>query len=213
MTLEDIIPADIFVGASLIVQQGSRFLYGVRSPRTVDGQTVLELTGIGGAREEDDQSLRGVALREAREEIGSDVVLLDAPQTLIVRGEHELERVALDGAERPAAIVFRHYRTPPHKPWHPEHRGRACIAVFAAELRGRPRPAMELPYLIWLTPPQILLTARQDIRLHDLLELGAELIAGEAPPPPADCWTRLTDSQEALALALGDATLDFYGAI
>jgi hypothetical protein len=69
---------------------------------------------------------------------------------------------------------------------------------------------MELPSLIWLKPGQILQTARDDVRLLNLLNVGAELVGEPFSPVPIDSWVRLTDSQEALALALDDETLTFY---
>lgn len=208
-TLKELIPGDVFVGVSLILRRRERFLYGVRAPRQVDGRSIFELTGIGGAREAQDASLWAAAVREAEEETAAAVSVLPCPVTVVVRSQTEIERISLQG-EQPAALVFRNHRTPPHQPWHEDHRGRACLVVFAAVLEGRPRPAMELPHLIWLKPEHILRTAREDVPLDVLVETGAEMIFGSAGLPPSDSWTRLTDSQEALALALGDSTLSFY---
>jgi hypothetical protein len=86
--------------------------------------------------------------------------------------------------------------------------------TFAAgalrEALGSPKPTMELPWLLWLCPEQILATAREDILLADLLRAGADLVTGSEEPPPAETWTRLTDSQEGLGLALGDDLPVFY---
>ena len=112
--LSDIVPEDMFVGTSLILRRGDRFLYGPRPLQEEGARQVIELTGIG------------------------------------------------------------------------------------------------LPNLIWLAPAQILETARRDVPLSKLLSAGAELIVGDAGPPPETSWVRLTDSQEALALALGENTPSFY---
>jgi hypothetical protein len=69
---------------------------------------------------------------------------------------------------------------------------------------------MELPQLIWLTAEQVLETARRDITLGELLAGGSELIHGTSPSPLLETQTRMTDSQEALALALGDETPAVY---
>lgn len=208
--LADLIPPGIFVGTSLILCQGDRFLYGVRPVRPEADRLVGELTGIGGKLEPDDVSLTAGVLREAQEEMACAVTLLPAGETLIARGPGEVERVTLAGPERPAALVMRHFRTPPHAPWHPENQGRACLVVFLAELAGRPRPDRELPYLIWLRPAQIVTAARRDVPLSSLLAAGAELVTGPAGPPAEDLWLRMTDSQEALVLALGEAAESYY---
>ncbi|MBM3135207.1 MAG: hypothetical protein FJZ89_07990 [Chloroflexi bacterium] len=212
-SLRAIVPDDIFIGTSLILRQGERLLYGVRPVRQEEGRAILELTGIGGGLEEEDQSLAAGVLREAQEEIGCRVRLLPCANTLIVRGQSDVEQVMLEGDERPAAVVFRHYRTPPHQPWHENHRGPACLIVFAAALIGQPWPTRELPYLLWLTPEQVLATAQDDVPLPRLLSSGAELVVGDAGPPPESSWVRLTDSQEALALALGEKTPAFYNSL
>ncbi len=208
--LADIIPGDIFIGTSLIIRRQDRFLYGIRPPKLWQDRTVLELTGIGGGLEKKDESLSSGVQREAQEEIDCEVRLIPATKTLIVRGFDDITRLALSGEERPAALVYRSWRTPPHQPWHPDNQGSACLVVFIGELLGRPRPAMELPQLIWLSAEQVLETARRDVMLGELLAAGSELISGGSPSPRLETVTRMTDSQEALALALGDETPSVY---
>jgi 8-oxo-dGTP pyrophosphatase MutT (NUDIX family) len=209
-TLSDVIPHDLFIGTSLIIRQGNRFLYGIRSTKQAAGRKFLEITGIGGGLEAQDPSLFAGALRESVEETGCRVNYRPCPTTLIVRGPDQVERAALTGDERPAAVVFRNHRTPPHQPWDPVNQGEACLIVFLADLEGQPRPSMELPYLIWLQPEHILRTAWQDVHLGELLDTGAKLITGNSPAPPKSNWSRMTDSQEALAIALGEAAPSFY---
>ncbi len=211
--LADLVPAGMFAGTSLILCRSGRFLYGLRAPRAEGRHVVAELTGIGGRLEAEDGSVAAGALREAREEMGCDVHLLPAVETVIARGPGQVERVALAGGERPAAVVYRHYRTPPHQPWHDDNRGQGCLIVYLAELAGTPRPAMELPALVWLSPAQVVLTARRDVPLSTLLAQGAELLEDRARQLPSDLWLRLTDSQEALVLALADGALPFYEAL
>ena len=207
-----LIPAGMFVGTSLILRQGGRFLYGVRPPHAEGRRQIIELTGIGGGMEEEDESLTAGVLREAQEEMGCGVQLLSCRQTAIVRGPDRVEWATLPGAERPAAVVFRRFGRP-HEPWHPANRGEACLVVFWAELEEQPQPAMELPALIWLTPTQVVETARRDVLLTQLLASGATLLERTLEPMPRAAWARLTDSQEALVLALGDNALPFYQAL
>ncbi|MFN2171327.1 MAG: CHAD domain-containing protein [Candidatus Promineifilaceae bacterium] len=212
MTLDEIIPPGIFIGTSMILRKDGRFLYGIRPVRENDGQQILELTGIGGGLEAYDQSYTAGAVREALEEIGCEVNLFPCPTTLIVRGQGDIEKVTVRGDEQPAAVVFRKHRTPPHQPWHLENQGEGCLLVFMAEIIGRPSPSPELPYLIWVKPEQILETGRGDVPLSKLLTDGA-VMTGEALEMPADQYTvRLTDSQEAIVLALGPDALSFFQA-
>lgn len=210
LQLSDLVPNDIFVGTSSIIRRGERFLYGLRPPKQGVDFTIFELTGIGGSLEEFDESYSAGLLREAQEEIGSQIHILPAAKTIVVYAQNDVRFLALVGEERPAAVVFRQHRTPPHQPWHPQNQGPACLIVFLAELKGSPQPVMELPHLIWLPAEQVLETARRDVPLHELLAAGAELVTGLQGRPPQDAMCRLTDSQEALALALGDRTPEIY---
>lgn len=208
--LSDIVPDGMFVGTSLILHQGGWLMYGIRPPRAEGSRQIIELTGIGGGMEDEDESLVAGVLREAQEEIGCGVRLLPCLETIIVRSQDDVERVTLRGMERPAAVVFRHYRTPPHQPWHEENQGEACLVVYLAELVGQPWPTMELPALIWLKPAHVVETAHRDVPLSKLLSSGAELVERQSGLLPEQSWARMTDSQEALALALGDDGLSSY---
>lgn len=209
-SLSDLVPAGIFVGTSLILRHDGRLLYGCRPPHAESARQIIELTGIGGGMEEEDASLTAGVLREAQDEMGCGVRLLPCRETLVVRGPGQIERVVLQGEERPAAVVFRRFRTPPHQPWHAHNAGEACLVVFLAELDGQPWPAMELPALVWLRPLHVVDTARDDAPLRKLLDSGAELVEVRLGSMPETAWVRLTDSQEALVLALGDDALTFY---
>ena len=210
LALPDPIPDDIFTGTSLILRHGGRFLYGMHPPRVEGPRQIIRLTGIGGRMEEYDESWTACALREAQEEMACGVRVIRSRETIVVRGEHDVQQVTLTGTEHPAAVVFRRYQTPPHQPWHEDHEGEVCVVVFLGELQGTPRPAMELPALIWLRPSQVVETAHQDVLLRHLLAAGAELVESAPAAMPETAWVRLTDSQEALVLALGDDALGFY---
>jgi 8-oxo-dGTP pyrophosphatase MutT (NUDIX family) len=218
-SLTELLPDGVFLGTSLVLRKAggppdgvSYLLYGVRAPQGEGPRQVLEVTGIGGALEDSDTSPAAGVLREALEETGCAVALLRCRETLVVRSGCDVTRVELSGVERPAAVVFRHHGTRPRQPWSDKHRGRLCVMVFAAELCAEPRPAMELPALIWLTAEQVVALAHQDMVLQDLLDSGAELVEG-APQLPRDALLRLVDSQEALVLALRDNALPFYNGL
>jgi hypothetical protein len=207
--LSEIVPEDIFVGTSLIIRQGDRFLFGVRPVKKVGDDVILEVTGIGGGLEDSDVSYSAGVRREAMEEMGCKVRLFSFDRTLVIQGPEAAEWIAIKDEISPVAIVFRNYRTPAHRPWSEQNQGRACILIYLAELADKPRPKMELPWLVWLSPDQILETAHQDVPVNQIVQSSSDLISGKSEwPSPA--LLRMTDSQEALALALGSETPDFY---
>lgn len=208
--LSDFLHPGLFRGASLILPMSGKFLFGLRAPKLKDNQVILELTGIGGGMESADKSLSDTAQREAAEEIGCHVALEISPSTLVVYNQKKMERVEIVGKEKPAAIIYRNYRTPPHQPWHSEHSGLTCLLIFIGKIIGQPKPSGELPWLIWINSRQILQTASYDIPLEQLLRDGARLISAKVKPPAKNTMVRLTDSQEALAMALREDTIPFY---
>lgn len=213
--LAELLPEDIFIGTSLIIGESSdghtnRFLYGIRPEKTESENVVSEITGIGGGLEEDDPTIGAGAVREAQEEIACAVTLLPSRETLLIKGREQISLIHVAGPEKPLAIIYRNHRTPPRHPWHPVNEGEACLVLFLAELRGRPRPEKELPNLIWLTPELILETARRHVPLGELLMAGAALVPGRSGAPPLDRLSRMTDSQEALAIALGNLTPEYF---
>ncbi len=217
-TLADWLPDDSFIGSSLIVRESqdqeiNRFLYGIRPVRQESGRQVLELTGIGGKIEAQDASIGAGVIREAQEEIACAVRLLPSPQTLLVKGRKDIQLIEVAGPEKPLVIIYRHHRTPPHRPWHHTNQGAGWLVIFLAELQGRPRPESELPNLIWLPADLIYETAHRHVSLGELLVGGAALIPGRQGSPPLDTLTRLTDSQEALAITLGKTTPAFYDSL
>ncbi len=145
------------------------------------------------------------------------VRLLECQRTLLVRGAADLAWVEISGVEKPAALVFRQHRSPPHQPWQGQDRSLSCLVVFKAELEGEALPRQELPWLAWLDSAQAAQAAREDVLLEDLLQGGATIIDGslgqtDARQPPAASWLRLTDSQEALGIALGEGFAAFLAA-
>lgn len=205
-----LIPHDVFVGVGMILPCAGRFLLGIRPPKFDRSLPILELTAIGGAMEASDASLSAGALRESQEEIGCTVSFAPCCETLVVHDGTHMEWVRILGPERPAVVVFRHYRTPPHEPWHTQHKGRSCLILFLAELDGEPSPTDELPAAIWLSPEQLLLVAQRDMPLQELLDQGAGFLEARPGSLPRDAFARLTDSQEALVLALGETAVWFY---
>jgi 8-oxo-dGTP pyrophosphatase MutT (NUDIX family) len=205
-----LIPEGCFIGTSLILPDQERFLFGVRRPKWFRNKAILEITGIGGGMEDRDASVLEGVQREAMEEIGAKVRLVPSEETLVVQSREKHTWVRPVGEVKPAAAVFRGYRTPAHRPWHPSQQGEAALLVFRASLIEPPTPAGELPALIWLSGQQILDTALQDVPLSALISGGALTSAREPEALPGEATLRMTDSQEAIAIALGQATLGFY---
>ena len=210
MLVSDLLAPKAFLGVGLILRQPGGFLFGIRPPKQHSSQIILEITGIGGKMEAGDASLAHCARREAYEEISAAIRILPCPHALVVRSLDQVQEVTFEGIDRPAALVFRGHRTPPHQPFISVQPDDGCVVVFLAELIDSPTPSPEIPYLIQLSPSQIFSAAQADLPISDLLKGGGLLLPGPFPPPDPAALARLTDSQEALALALGRRAESFY---
>ena len=157
-----------------------------------------------------DASAVDTAQREALEEVGCKVEAIPQGETCVVRGAADVRRMTLSDDCAPAALVFRTHGAPPHRPWCGVPQRSICIVVFQAHLLGEPRPTGELPAILWLSPEQVVATAERDVPLSQLLDEGATLVEREPGQTPRDALARLTDSQEALVLALGNDALPYY---
>ena len=209
-TLLTVISSGIFRGAGLFLASGGRFLCGIRPLRPEHDHLIAQVTAIGGGLQNLDCSFTAGALRESLEEMHCPILFHASAQTLIVRGPAQVEWQRLADPVGPAAVVFRHWHTPPRRPWSVPHDGQQCLVLFEASLAGTPRPSPEIPGLIWLRPAQIVALAHEDVPLQMLLAEGATLLDDPVTPLARTACARLTDSQEALVLALGADALPFY---
>lgn len=211
----DLVTPDMASGASLLVAESGRFLLAARPPVFFDDLPIIALTGIGGWVEPG-ESFATAVQREAIEETGSTVRLLDLHQTLVVRSPDRLESVCFVAETGPAALVFRRHGTPAFEPWSNEYESVVAVAVYAGLLTSRPGIVAqdEHPFFIWLFPEHMIALADADVPLGYLLADGAEILG--TPDPAVDLnrgLVRMTDSIQSLVSALGPGAYSFLGEI
>jgi 8-oxo-dGTP pyrophosphatase MutT (NUDIX family) len=213
LRLTDLTHAGMPRAASVLLADGERFLFGVRPPVLERDRYLLRLTGIGGWGERD-ETFAETAAREALEETGSDLHLLDLAQTLVVHAPDDMESVSFPGEVAPAALVYRRFGTEVFDPWSETYSSIAPVAVYVGVLRKRVRimAEQELPLFMWLYPEQMIALADADEPLQYLLSDGAELF-GQADYDADRALVRLTDSIQALVTALGPRAYAFLGDI
>jgi 8-oxo-dGTP pyrophosphatase MutT (NUDIX family) len=207
--LADLVTPEIPRASSLLLSDEGRFLLGIRPPIHERGRVLLRLTGIGGWAE-GDESFSATALREASEETGSGVRLLDLDQTLLVRSPADIQPVPITHDIAPAAVVYRRFGTAPFDPWSDTHGLVAPVAVYVGILRqpARIQKPDELPLFMWVYPEQMIALADADEPLDFLLADGAELV-GPVELDTSRAIVRLTDSIQALLTALGARAFTF----
>jgi 8-oxo-dGTP pyrophosphatase MutT (NUDIX family) len=199
--------------SSLLIAQDGRFLLGCRPPLTERGRILLRLTGIGGWAE-GAESFSATVHREAQEETGSDVRLFERRRTTIVRSPDDIAAAEFGGEQAPVALVYRRFGTAPFDPWSEQHTMVAPVAVFAGALDHPPAIAAfhEHPFFMWVYPEQMIALADSDEPLEFLLADGAEIL-GVFEGDPRLAIVRLTDSIQALLVALGSRAYAFLGEI
>jgi 8-oxo-dGTP pyrophosphatase MutT (NUDIX family) len=200
-------------GASLLIAEQGRFLMAARPAVQTDDRTLVELTGIGGWLERD-ETFSAAVKREAREEIGAEIRLIDLHQTLIIEGPDQGESICMMREIGPVALVFCRVGTPPFDPWALDYRAVVAVAVYAAVLEERPRIVApeEHPFFVWLHPEQLIALCDSELPLDFLVSDGAEIF-GEPRGDRGRTVIRLTDSIPALLTALGPSAYSFLGDI
>lgn len=209
----DLVSPEMGSGASLLVAEGGRFLLGSRPPVPVGDRMVIALTGIGGWVEPGESFAQAIT-REAIEETGSDIRLLDLHQTLVIRSPEQQDQVCFFNETGPAALVFRRHGTPAFEPWSDDYQSIVVVAVYAGMFTSRPKVVFEAehPFFIWLHPEQMIDLSDADVPLSYLLADGAEIL-GTPDIDPFRCVVRLTDSIQALISVLGPGAYTFLGDI
>lgn len=209
----DLVSPEMGSGASLLVAENGRFLMAARPPVPIGNRSVVALTGIGGWVEPGESFSQAIA-REALEETGSEVRLLDLHQTLVIRSPEQRELLCFVGEVGPAALVFRRHGTPAFDPWSDDYQSIVAVAVYAGMLASAPRVVLadEHPFFLRLFPEQMIALADADVPLAYLLADGAEIV-GDTDVDLARSVVRLTDSIQSLVSVLGPSAYTFLGDI
>jgi 8-oxo-dGTP pyrophosphatase MutT (NUDIX family) len=209
----DLVRPEMGSGASLLVAEGGRFLLAARPPQPIGHRAVIALTGIGGWVESGESFAQAVQ-REAVEETGSQIQLIDLHQTLVIHSPDRRELLCFVHETGPAALVFRRHGTPAFEPWSDQYQAIVAVAVYAGMLKSRPRVVAESehPFFVWLYPEQMIALSDADEPLAYLLADGAEILG--SPDIDIDrSVVRLTDSIQSLISALGPGAFSFLGDI
>jgi ADP-ribose pyrophosphatase YjhB (NUDIX family) len=174
-TINDFAPDDCEAGVGLILQDDKgRYLFFLAGTRHNCPPGELFYAGIGGHRETGEDWL-ACAHREAREEIGTDVEILSAATTWHIPQHGPVQQVELSDRPRPHALYEMI-----HPPGTPRPGELYRIVIFAARLSGIPRdlPPDEVQGVIALTKEQAIQGLGRKPTLAELLDEGAQLIAG-----------------------------------
>lgn len=209
----DLVGPDDGSGASLLVAEEGRFLLAARPSYPIGNRSVIPITGIGGWVEPGETFAQAVT-REALEETGSDLRLLDLHQTLVIRSPDQVSTLCFVGETGPAAMVFRRHGTPAFEPWSDTYESVIAVAVYAGRLTSRPRVVAESehPFFLLLHPEQMIAISDADVPLAYLLADGAEML-GTPDIDISRSIVRLTDSIQSLISALGPGAYSFLGEI
>jgi 8-oxo-dGTP pyrophosphatase MutT (NUDIX family) len=162
------------VSTGLLLWDDDRLVFTLAQPdywRVVGGHTEIDLIGIGG-RLEPGETPAGAVSREAQEEAGSGVCILDCSRTLVSWENSITAHVKMeDEGPRPVLIWQRTIPT--------RHDGKVvarpyAVAVFEAVVRDTPYPTGENPGLVWLAPDLLLRLLDEPMPVHEMLAQSAE---------------------------------------
>jgi hypothetical protein len=194
-SIADFAPPEVEAGVGLAIQdEQGRYLFMLAGTRHECPPGEIFYAGIGGHREAG-EDWPACAWREAQEEIGAEIRLLDSPATWHLPENGAAARVEL--ADRPRPLALYPMVQPPDVPW----AGRVYrIVVYRAELLS-PLGVLqweEVRGVIALTGEQVRRGLERRLALTELLAGGAALVAGGEGLSPE---TRLYPLGTAVALA------------
>lgn len=181
-------------GAGVLIPVKKRgktfFLFTIERPvywEKKRGKVYVNYTSPGG-RSEPGEKEPATARRETLEEINCPVRLKSAKET-IIRTRNGRTRTVASKTVKPAPIAI--YSKQYSKVRYPvQKRGQkeqwiGHSRVYVGELKGKPKPASEIPAIILLPEELIAQTLKKPVNLETLLKNGAELIERRKIPKNA----------------------------
>ncbi len=161
------------VSTGLLLWHGDRLVFALAQRdywRETGAATEIDIIGVGG-RLEPGETAGDAVLREAEEEAGTGVHILDCDSTLVSWESGLTKHIQLqDEGPRPVLIWQRTIPT--------RHDGKVirrpyAVAVFEAVVRDTPHPTGENPGVVWLPSGLFLQLLGEPTPLHKALALGA----------------------------------------
>jgi hypothetical protein len=174
-------------------------------PAELEG-SALRVGGVGGGQEAG-ETIWECAAREALEEIGCEVKLMNAPRTYLRENGGALRRTRCRDEVAPLLFEWSPNKTP-DKPYAPGLPKGPLLygAMFLAQPKGTIRPG-DVEGLLLISPAMWSLIVDQ-ATLGELTEAGATLIKRELLDPDLRLWSFPEESMRAVCeLAAHDAEL------
>jgi len=138
-------------GVGLVIFDKALSLFALSKPKywVKDKDRVFISYGCVGGKVEEGESIMEAALREAHEEISTDVRIISSEKSYIIDLDLKVHLLKQEWSINPIAIYFVKY---PGKPGDPSNTKQSFIGkvhVFLCELNGQPKPASEVPAILW----------------------------------------------------------------
>lgn len=173
--LTDLIPPGSAAGAALFLRWRQYHVLAIPQRELVNTPQRPRFFGVGGKRQNEQESFPDCALREGREEIGNVIQgILSAQQTLRLRADGRLETLPLSEPVQPRLIW--------EKRRHSDHGSMSqseaiyYLVAYDAVLSASPTPQREVAALLYLTNDHLAeFPAQGGLPLDYLLTLGVRL--------------------------------------
>lgn len=187
MNIQDLGPSDADHSTGLILRWRDRLLFALedrRNWRNQGDEQIARLIGIGGHLEPGETWAQAVR-REALEEAGLEVTLIEPERTLLLGGEGPAQDITAELSEPPPRPLFIwsaifHFGRPPRERA-PHFLNPVFLAVAPAEVE--PNPGAEVPGILGLNEAQLKRASERSTTLGDLLADGALFWSAQAVLP------------------------------
>lgn len=173
MKIKDLIPAKSRLGNGLIVKYKGKFLFVLGKKKfwkKENGRLIITYTAVGGKLEKEENFINS-SIREAKEEIDSDISLKSSKKTLLFDfDKNEKKIISMNERIKPAIIYNK-----------PSQDGRWFVCVYNCSLKSEPKPSSEICAIILLKKSQL----NREKALKELIKEGAEIIEKKHIPREA----------------------------
>lgn len=165
MKIKDFIMKDAKYGNGLIIKWHDKLLFAIGKKdfwKKDNGRTIVTYTAVGGNLEQGESFIES-SHREALEELGTDIEIISSDNTILFNFESRKKKyINLEEKIKPAIIYYKILQS----------QDKLSVCTYLAQLKGNPKPSMEVPALLLLKENQLL----KNNTLSELLKNGAEII-------------------------------------
>lgn len=194
----------IWQGASVILFDKDAPIFALKMK-----ENTCYLTGVGG-KVDVGETHRQCVIREALEETGAELIIVDAKQCIYIDFEGNTQTIDSDNGK--VAQVHKAAKSPQGKPWdYSITQQKLRVDIFLGKLKQAPQAIEKHPAFIAMELKILKDALKNGFNITDAYNENSLRVVGGKLPENLPQKAFIVDSLEALFIALGDDLERFFG--